>query len=48
MSSKLDLADPFAKKRNPWIPLIIIILIIAVAAYLLWNFGLLSKWGIAW
>ncbi len=47
VNSKLNLADPFAKKRNPWIPLIIIILIIAVTAYLLWNFGLLSKWGIA-
>ena len=45
-NSKLNLADPFAKKRNPWIPLLIIILIIIIAGYLLWNFGLLSKWGI--
>ena len=47
VNSKLNMADPFAKKRRPWIPLIIIIIIIAAAAYLLWNFGLLSKWGIA-
>jgi len=46
LNSKLNLVDPFAKKRNPWIPLIIIVIILAAAAYLLWHFGFLSKWGI--
>jgi hypothetical protein len=46
VNAKLNLVDPFAKKRNPWIPVIIIIIILAVVVYLLWHFGFLSKWGI--
>jgi hypothetical protein len=46
LNSKLNLVDPFAKKRNPWIPVIIILLIIAAALFILWHFGFLSKWGI--
>ncbi|MBK9389477.1 MAG: hypothetical protein IPN68_04515 [Bacteroidetes bacterium] len=46
LNSKLNLVDPFAKKKNPWIPVIIIIIAIAAIAYLLWHFGFLSKWGI--
>lgn len=46
LNSKLNLVDPFAKKRNPWIPVIIIVIIIAAALALLWHFGYLSKWGI--
>ena len=46
LNSKLNLVDPFAKKKNPWIPVIIIILTIAAVAYLFWHFGFLSKWGI--
>lgn len=46
LNSKLNLVDPFAKKKNPWIPVIIIILAIAAIAYFLWHFGFLSRWGI--
>jgi hypothetical protein len=46
VNSKLNLVDPFAKKRNPWIPVIIIIAIVAVGVLLLWHFGFLSKWGV--
>ncbi len=46
LNSKLNLVDPFAKKKNPWIPLFIIFLAISTIAYLLWHFGFLSRWGI--
>jgi hypothetical protein len=46
LNSKLNLVDPFSKKRNPWIPIIAILAVLIVAAYLLWHFGLLSRWGI--
>jgi hypothetical protein len=46
-NSKLNVLDPFTKKKKPVIPIIIIILIVlAVAAYLLMHFGYLAKWGI--
>ena len=46
-NSKLNLLDPFAKKKKPIIPILIITLIIlGVAGYLLWHFGFLNKWGI--
>lgn len=46
-NSKLDLVDPFSRKKRPlvWIILLFII-IMGVAVYLLWHFGFLSKWGI--
>lgn len=46
VNSRLNLVDPFAKKRNPWVPVIIIVLILAAAFFILWHFGFLSKWGI--
>jgi len=46
VNSKLNLVDPFAKKRNPWIPVLIIIAVVAVGVLLLWHFGFLSKWGV--
>lgn len=45
-NAKLNLIDPFAKKKNPWIPVLIILVVLAVSAYLLWRFGYLTKWGI--
>ena len=45
-NSKLNLVDPFAKKRNPWIPVLLIITALALGVLLLWYFGLLSRWGV--
>jgi hypothetical protein len=46
-NSRLNLVDPFSKKRNPVIPVLIFsIIILAAAGYLLWYFGILSRWGI--
>jgi len=46
-NSKLNLLDPFAKKKKPWIPILIVVVIaLGVAAYLLWHYGFLKKWGI--
>jgi hypothetical protein len=46
-NSKLNMVDPFAKKRRPIIPILIIsILLIAAAILLLWHFGYLEKWNI--
>jgi len=46
-NSKVDLFDPFKKKKNPAVTIILaVIVIIAVAAYLLWHLGFLNKWGI--
>ncbi len=46
-NSKLNLIDPFKKKRNPWIPIIVIFFILAViSTILLWHFGYLEQWGV--
>ena len=45
-NSKLNLVDPFAKKSNPWIPVLLIITSLVAGVLLLWHFGLLSRWGI--
>lgn len=45
-NSKQNFRDPFTKKKNPWIPVIIILVIILAAVYLLWHFGFLDEWGI--
>lgn len=44
-NSRINLKDPYAKKRNPLV-YVIIILIIAGAAFLLWYYGFLARWGI--
>jgi hypothetical protein len=46
VNSKLNLVDPFAKKRNPWIPVLLIITVLAAGVLMLWHFGLLSRWGV--
>jgi hypothetical protein len=47
LNSRVNLLDPFSKKKNPILLIIIItVVIIGIAAYLLWHLGLLSKWGI--
>lgn len=45
-NAKQNYIDPFARKKNPWIPIIIILIALAAAAYLLWHFGFLEKWGV--
>jgi hypothetical protein len=46
-NSRVDLLDPFSKKKRPWIPILIVTtILIAAALYLLWYFGFLVKWGI--
>ncbi len=46
-NSKVNLLDPFSKKKNPFVPIIIVTLIVvALAAYVLWHFGYFTQWGI--
>lgn len=44
-NSKQNLIDPYRKKSNPWIP-IIIILVIAGILFALWYFKFLEKWNV--
>ena len=44
INSKLNLVDPFSKKKKPLIPILIIFIVLLCAtAYLLWHLGLLKK-----
>ena len=45
-NSKLNLSDPFSKKKSPWKTVFIIVLILAAVVFALWHFGWLSRWGI--
>lgn len=46
-NSKLNLVDPFSKKKNPWITIILLIIIIlCFTGFILWYYGTLGKWGI--
>jgi hypothetical protein len=46
-NAKLNLIDPFAKKRNPFLPYMIgFIIILIVAVFLFWYFGYFHKWSI--
>lgn len=45
-NSKVNMLDPFSKKRKPWLPILIVIISICAAGYLLWHYGFLNKWGI--
>jgi len=43
-NSKLNLIDPFSKKKNPlWMILIVAVVIFSIAFYLLWHFGILKR-----
>ncbi|MPM41501.1 hypothetical protein SDC9_88156 [bioreactor metagenome] len=47
-NSKLNLIDPFKKKRNPWIPVLMIFVVLAVIAFIvLWHYGYMEQWGVA-
>jgi hypothetical protein len=47
LNAKLNLVDPFSKKKNPLIAIIIsLIIILCATGYLLWYYGFLCKWGI--
>jgi hypothetical protein len=39
-----DSVDPFAEKKSPWPPIILTVLVLTLAAYLLFKFGLFDKW----
>lgn len=45
-NSKQNFRDPFSKKKNLWIPIIIILLVLLAAIYMLWHYGFLEQWGI--
>lgn len=47
INSKVNLLDPFSKKKRPWLPVIItVIILLCITGYLLWHYDFLSKWGI--
>jgi len=47
LNSKLNLIDPFKKKKNPlWYIIIVALLVFSASLYLLWHFGLLKSLGI--
>ena len=41
-NSKLNLSDPFSKKKFPWKTIISIALILVASAFVLWHFGILD------
>jgi len=42
-NSKLNLVDPFAKKKNPTIPIVIALIVAAtIVGYLLWYFKIFT------
>ena len=46
-NAKLNLLDPFAEKKKPIIPIVIIaIIVLSIAGLLLWYFGFLAEWGV--
>ncbi|MBI5539760.1 MAG: hypothetical protein HY951_06850 [Bacteroidia bacterium] len=46
-NAKLNLTDPFSKKKKPFLPILIIsFLVLLVITYILWHYGYLNEWGI--
>lgn len=46
-NARVNLTDPFSKKKRPIVPaLIIFLIVLAIAAYALWFYGYLNEWGI--
>ncbi|NVO02124.1 MAG: hypothetical protein HXX09_05425 [Bacteroidetes bacterium] len=46
INSKLNLNDPFTKKKKPLIPILLVLLtLFGIAIYILWHYGFLLKWG---
>jgi hypothetical protein len=45
-NSKQNYIDPFKEKKNPWIIIFMILVLLAGAIYLLWHFGFLERWNI--
>lgn len=46
LNSKLNLVDPFSKKKSPLVPIAIFIVLLAIAVFVLWWYGVLTKWNI--
>jgi len=45
-NSKQNHIDPFKDKKNPWIPIVFILLVLLAAGYLFWKNGYLERWGV--
>lgn len=45
-NSKQNYIDPFRKKRNYWLPMLFVVVIILIGLYMLWHLGYLSEWGL--
>jgi hypothetical protein len=45
-NSKQNYTDPFKEKKNPWVTVGFILVVLAGILYLLWHFGFLKKWGV--
>lgn len=45
-NAKLNFNDPFTNKKNPLIPIVIILIVLCATAYWLWHCGYMAKWGI--
>lgn len=41
-NARVNLIDPFAKKRNPYLPIILTVIIITIVLYLLIHFGVVN------
>ncbi|HLP71397.1 MAG TPA: hypothetical protein VK155_00755 [Bacteroidales bacterium] len=42
-NSKVNMLDPFSKKRKPWLLILIVIILTCIAGYLLFHYGFLSN-----
>lgn len=38
-NAKVNMVDPFSKKKNPILPILIILAVLAIVAYYLWRYG---------
>jgi len=45
-NSKQNYIDPFKDKKNPWVTIVFVLLLLAGIVYLLWHFGFLERWNI--
>jgi len=40
-NAKINMVDPFSKKKNPILPILIILVVLAFVAYYLWKYGII-------
>ncbi len=41
-NAKINMVDPFSKKKNPILPILIILAVLVIVAYYLWRYGVVS------